>query len=44
TPDQSAAQASISQGTAEVQGTDNSQGIAHLQGTAASQVLGIRNS
>ncbi|GKE72729.1 hypothetical protein Tco_1534770 [Tanacetum coccineum] len=37
TPDQSAAQASISQGTAEVQGTDNSQGTANLQGTAASQ-------
>ncbi|GJX05508.1 hypothetical protein Tco_0191424 [Tanacetum coccineum] len=34
TPDQSAAQASISQGTAEVQGTDNSQGTADVQGTA----------
>ncbi|GJR78980.1 hypothetical protein Tco_0149765 [Tanacetum coccineum] len=34
-PDQSAAQASISQGTAKVQGTDNSQGTANLQGTAA---------
>ncbi|GJY39625.1 hypothetical protein Tco_0425989 [Tanacetum coccineum] len=34
TPDQSAAQASISQGTAEVQGTDNSQGTAEVQGTA----------
>ncbi|GJT76474.1 hypothetical protein Tco_1043199 [Tanacetum coccineum] len=33
-PDQSAAQASISQGTAEVQGTDNSQGTAEVQGTA----------
>ncbi|GKG38821.1 hypothetical protein Tco_0460533, partial [Tanacetum coccineum] len=37
TPTQSAAQASISQGTADVQGTDNSQGTASLQGTAASQ-------
>ncbi|GJX25817.1 hypothetical protein Tco_0232113 [Tanacetum coccineum] len=36
TPSQSAAQASISQGTADVQGTDNSQGTASLQGTAAS--------
>ncbi|GKG43945.1 hypothetical protein Tco_0483038, partial [Tanacetum coccineum] len=42
TPTQSVAQASISQGTAslqgtaDVQGTDNSQGTAHLQGTAAS--------
>ncbi|GJX89595.1 hypothetical protein Tco_0341609 [Tanacetum coccineum] len=36
TPDQSAAQASISQGTAEVQGTDNSQGTAEVQGTADS--------
>ncbi|GJW37318.1 ribonuclease H-like domain-containing protein [Tanacetum coccineum] len=36
TPTQSAAQASISQGTADVQGTDNSQGTASLQGTAAS--------
>ncbi|GJX15232.1 hypothetical protein Tco_0206990 [Tanacetum coccineum] len=35
TPTQSAAQASISQGTADVQGTDNSQGTASLQGTAA---------
>ncbi|GJU22075.1 hypothetical protein Tco_1155417 [Tanacetum coccineum] len=34
TPDQSAAQARISQGTAEVQGTDNSQGTADVQGTA----------
>ncbi|GJS06198.1 hypothetical protein Tco_0362994 [Tanacetum coccineum] len=37
TPTQSAAQASLSQGTAEVQGTDNSHGTANLQGTAASQ-------
>ncbi|GJY27959.1 hypothetical protein Tco_0403726 [Tanacetum coccineum] len=37
TPDQSAAQASISQGTAEVQGTDNSQGTAEVQGTDNSQ-------
>ncbi|GJU22071.1 hypothetical protein Tco_1155413 [Tanacetum coccineum] len=37
TPTQSAAQASISQGTADIQGTDNSQGTATLQGTAASQ-------
>ncbi|GJQ93959.1 hypothetical protein Tco_0005098 [Tanacetum coccineum] len=37
TPDQSAAQASISQGTAEVQGTDNSQGTAEIQGTAEVQ-------
>ncbi|GKA36617.1 hypothetical protein Tco_0723182, partial [Tanacetum coccineum] len=37
TPTQSAAQASISQSTADVQGTDNSQGTASLQGTAASQ-------
>ncbi|GJV62272.1 hypothetical protein Tco_1468372 [Tanacetum coccineum] len=36
TPTQSAAQASISQGTADVQGTDNSLGTASLQGTAAS--------
>ncbi|GKD19475.1 hypothetical protein Tco_1208633 [Tanacetum coccineum] len=36
TPSQSAAQASISQGTADVHGTDNSQGTASLQGTAAS--------
>ncbi|GJT44714.1 hypothetical protein Tco_0953429 [Tanacetum coccineum] len=36
TPSQSAAQASISQGTADVQGTDNAQGTASLQGTAAS--------
>ncbi|GKG55359.1 hypothetical protein Tco_0571999, partial [Tanacetum coccineum] len=36
TPSQSAAQASIFQGTADVQGTDNSQGTASLQGTAAS--------
>ncbi|GJV33072.1 retrovirus-related pol polyprotein from transposon TNT 1-94 [Tanacetum coccineum] len=35
-PSQSAAQASISQGTADVHGTDNSQGTASLQGTAAS--------
>ncbi|GKF15104.1 hypothetical protein Tco_0056566, partial [Tanacetum coccineum] len=34
TPAQSAAQARISQGTAEVQGTDNSQGTADVQGTA----------
>ncbi|GKD69045.1 hypothetical protein Tco_1323135 [Tanacetum coccineum] len=34
TPDQSAAQASISQRTAEVQGTANSQGTADFQGTA----------
>ncbi|GKF54582.1 hypothetical protein Tco_0164922, partial [Tanacetum coccineum] len=34
-PTQSAAQASISQGTADVQGTDNSQGTASPQGTAA---------
>ncbi|GKF29745.1 hypothetical protein Tco_0096087, partial [Tanacetum coccineum] len=34
TPDQSAAQASISQGTAEVQGTDNSQKTADVQRTA----------
>ncbi|GKG30333.1 hypothetical protein Tco_0420231, partial [Tanacetum coccineum] len=33
-PAQSAAQASISQGTAKVQGTDNSQGTAEVQGTA----------
>ncbi|GJY82977.1 hypothetical protein Tco_0496353 [Tanacetum coccineum] len=33
-PDQSAAQASLSQGTAEVQGTDHSQGTAEVQGTA----------
>ncbi|GJS56557.1 hypothetical protein Tco_0629919 [Tanacetum coccineum] len=39
TPTQSAAQASLSQGTAEVQGTDNSHGIASLQGTAALWVL-----
>ncbi|GKG07008.1 hypothetical protein Tco_0329977, partial [Tanacetum coccineum] len=32
-PDQSAAQASLSQGTAEVQGTDHSQGTAEVQGT-----------
>ncbi|GJT91418.1 putative ribonuclease H-like domain-containing protein [Tanacetum coccineum] len=37
TPTQSAAQASLSQGTAEVQGTDHSHGTANLQGTAASQ-------
>ncbi|GJY19727.1 hypothetical protein Tco_0391218 [Tanacetum coccineum] len=37
TPTQSAAQASLSQGTAEVQGTDNSHGTASLQGTAAPQ-------
>ncbi|GKG56251.1 hypothetical protein Tco_0577326, partial [Tanacetum coccineum] len=37
TPDQSAAHASISQGTAEVQGTDNSQGTAASQGTASLQ-------
>ncbi|GJS76106.1 hypothetical protein Tco_0725987 [Tanacetum coccineum] len=37
TTDQSAAQASISQGTAEVQGTDNSQGTAKVQGTAEVQ-------
>ncbi|GKF82601.1 hypothetical protein Tco_0244257, partial [Tanacetum coccineum] len=37
TPDQSAAQASISQGTAEVQGTDNSQRTAEVQGTAEVQ-------
>ncbi|GKB30819.1 hypothetical protein Tco_0870220, partial [Tanacetum coccineum] len=36
-PDQSAAQASISQGTAKVQGTDNSQGTAKVQGTDNSQ-------
>ncbi|GJZ38678.1 putative ribonuclease H-like domain-containing protein [Tanacetum coccineum] len=36
TPSQSAAPASISQGTADVPGTDNSQGTASLQGTAAS--------
>ncbi|GKC94529.1 hypothetical protein Tco_1159971 [Tanacetum coccineum] len=36
-PTQSAAQASISQGTADIQGTNNSQGTATLQGTAASQ-------
>ncbi|GKG36105.1 hypothetical protein Tco_0443783, partial [Tanacetum coccineum] len=35
--DQSAAHASISQGTAEVQGTNNSQGTAEIQGTAAVQ-------
>ncbi|GKG15784.1 hypothetical protein Tco_0358107, partial [Tanacetum coccineum] len=35
TPTQSAAQDSISQGTADVQGTDTSQGTAPLQGTAA---------
>ncbi|GJT67654.1 ribonuclease H-like domain-containing protein [Tanacetum coccineum] len=40
TPTQSAAQASISQGTAEVQGTDNSQGTADVQRTADFQVLG----
>ncbi|GJW37731.1 hypothetical protein Tco_0060651 [Tanacetum coccineum] len=34
TPTQSAAQASISQGTAKVQGTANSQGTAEVQGTA----------
>ncbi|GJW17188.1 hypothetical protein Tco_0024624 [Tanacetum coccineum] len=34
TPDQSAAQASVSQRTAEVQGTANSQGTAEIQGTA----------
>ncbi|GKG13248.1 hypothetical protein Tco_0350208 [Tanacetum coccineum] len=33
-PDQSAAQASLSQVTAEVQGTDHSQGTAEVQGTA----------
>ncbi|GKF10638.1 hypothetical protein Tco_0048564, partial [Tanacetum coccineum] len=37
TPDQSAAQVRISQGTAEVQGTAAPQGTASLQGTAASQ-------
>ncbi|GJT11810.1 hypothetical protein Tco_0858852 [Tanacetum coccineum] len=37
TPAQSAAQASISQGTAEVQGTDNSQGTAEVQGIAEVQ-------
>ncbi|GKG48811.1 hypothetical protein Tco_0512958, partial [Tanacetum coccineum] len=40
TPDQSAAQARISHGTAEVQGTDETQHAAHdsnLQGTAAPQ-------
>ncbi|GKG38874.1 hypothetical protein Tco_0460586, partial [Tanacetum coccineum] len=37
TPDQSVVQASISQGTAEVQGTDNSQGTANLQDTAGTQ-------
>ncbi|GJZ72303.1 hypothetical protein Tco_0636154 [Tanacetum coccineum] len=42
TPTQSAAQASISQGTADVQGTDNSQGTASLQGTA--DVQGTDNS
>ncbi|GKB92872.1 hypothetical protein Tco_0965144 [Tanacetum coccineum] len=36
-PDQSAAQASISQGTVEVQSTDNSQGTAKAQGTDNSQ-------
>ncbi|GJV41856.1 hypothetical protein Tco_1420296 [Tanacetum coccineum] len=36
TPTQSAAPASISQGTTDVQGTANSQGTASLQGTAAS--------
>ncbi|GJT67162.1 hypothetical protein Tco_1018642 [Tanacetum coccineum] len=47
-PDQSAAQASISQGTAKVQGTDNSQGTAEVQGTDNSQgtaeVQGTDNS
>ncbi|GJS06912.1 retrovirus-related pol polyprotein from transposon TNT 1-94 [Tanacetum coccineum] len=37
TPDQSAAQASVSQRTAEVQGTDTSQRTAEVQGTAAPQ-------
>ncbi|GJS32818.1 hypothetical protein Tco_0531200 [Tanacetum coccineum] len=37
TPDQSAAQASVSQRTAEVQGTDTSQRTAEVQGTANSQ-------
>ncbi|GJW84267.1 hypothetical protein Tco_0157412 [Tanacetum coccineum] len=37
TPDQSAAQASVSQRTAEVQGTDTSQRTAEVQGTAHSQ-------
>ncbi|GJR21400.1 hypothetical protein Tco_0969927 [Tanacetum coccineum] len=39
TPDQSAAQARISQGTAEIQGTDNSHAAhdSNLQGTAAPQ-------
>ncbi|GJS54091.1 hypothetical protein Tco_0627453 [Tanacetum coccineum] len=37
TPTQSAAQASLSQGTAEVQGTANSQGTAEVQGTASLQ-------
>ncbi|GKG50634.1 hypothetical protein Tco_0538758, partial [Tanacetum coccineum] len=37
TPTQSAAQASLSQGTVAVQGTDNSHGTASQQGTAASQ-------
>ncbi|GKG66250.1 hypothetical protein Tco_0696384, partial [Tanacetum coccineum] len=37
TPDQSAAQASVSQRTAEVQGTTNSQGTTEIQGTANSQ-------
>ncbi|GJT77012.1 putative ribonuclease H-like domain-containing protein [Tanacetum coccineum] len=36
TPSQSAAPASISQGAADVQGTDTSQGTASLQGTATS--------
>ncbi|GKG51780.1 hypothetical protein Tco_0544418, partial [Tanacetum coccineum] len=35
TPDQSAAQASVSQRTAEVQGTANSQRTASVQGTAS---------
>ncbi|GKG59062.1 hypothetical protein Tco_0602771, partial [Tanacetum coccineum] len=34
TPTQSAAQASIPQGTAEAQGTADSQGTAEIQGTA----------
>ncbi|GJY72176.1 hypothetical protein Tco_0475879, partial [Tanacetum coccineum] len=37
TTDQSAAQARLSQGTAEVQGTANSQGTAEVQGTAGFQ-------
>ncbi|GKG27845.1 hypothetical protein Tco_0406172, partial [Tanacetum coccineum] len=37
TPDQSAAQASLSQGTVAVQGTDNLQGTAEVQGTDNSQ-------